>query len=383
MAQHLEAEPPASLSAAASALSELSITSEPTPRLDGLELPTLDKFPLETLRHIATYLSPISKALFALTCRRIYQGLDTDYIQYLKEKSNVYDRQNFLEFLEADLPHYISCCRCHVLHPVKALIPSRQVSCAGYHNACKPYYDHPSCDNFDSELKELTGMHSNFSHVDFQKVMKLHRTGRDTTELLEKLSLKPLTEQRDGYVNQTSAVAQIMNGSLVIRQQSIWLRRKRRGPLTRGAWRVNDIICPHYRISSIETKKVCLSDERIDSGYAKKCDSCFTEFRIDEKEYDWQRSVLFVTQWLDLGKGQLYRDQKWQSRTDMRNQPVSDSYKRRHRDGRPPLAMNLQFEDKKDWQSLIDSILTLAPEDEAALLDEKYGKKSNPRKRRQ
>jgi hypothetical protein len=51
----------------------------------------------------------MSKALFALTCRRIFNGLDTEYVEYLRDPANSRRRQDFLEILEEDLPEYISC----------------------------------------------------------------------------------------------------------------------------------------------------------------------------------------------------------------------------------------------------------------------------------
>lgn len=203
--------------------------------------------------------------------------------------------------------------------------------------------------------------------------MKLHRRGRDTTELLERLSRKSITQLQDGYVNQTSAVARILNGSLMVRQQSIWLRwRRRRPPTTKR--HVFDRICPHYHISGVETKNVRLSRSKwnsaiINSGFSRQCDYCSTQFRIDEKDHGSQHSALFITQWIDLGQGRAVWDEKWAYRTSAAPRSGADWNHFLHGQ-----VLSLQFENKESWQSLIDSILTLTPEDEAALLHERFGK---------
>jgi hypothetical protein len=353
----------ASLLATTSAFSDLNITTAPTPTLGGL--------PLELHCHIATFLSPISKALFALTCRRLYYGLDREYVKYLRDRSNSQHRRDFLEILEEDLPDYISCCRCLKLHHLR---PSDGPQCAGYHGRCPlpKKGRHHRCNSFDRELQEAGYVHSNFSHVDFQKVMKLHCRGRDTTELLEILSLQPSTQLRDGYVNQTSAVARILchqeRTSLVVRQQSIWLRCASHSTPTPN-WQMFQTICPHYYIDSIKPKKICLKstnrDRRfIKSGYFQQCERCPTEFRIDEKDYYGGQSTLCITQWNNYGQGPAVGDRSWACRAPPAPNDWADDL-----DFSDRQILSLPFENNGGWHSVIDSLLTLTSEDEAALFD--------------
>jgi hypothetical protein len=298
-----------------SILSLLGVSRRPRPRPIALESSVLGKLPLELIIHIARFLLPDSAPSFSLCCRPIYFILGTQYLKALEENEQL-DRYKFLTLLERDLPNHIACYYCKKLHAInkahRHLHPHRYYSGAGCYLSC-----------WEADLELAIGLcgRGNFSFTVFQMAMKFHRQGLDCSKLLNLLSYKTKTHFRHGYVEQCTASAQIVAGSLFIREQRIFMT-----PSTQPIpipWGPNFIICPHLQFISVEgfnrywdIIQIAHRDEPRNYKNGEgiiQCKYCLTEFRIDFKSFGGCGNAMFVTRWHDLGEGRSPLDHKWQS----------------------------------------------------------------------
>jgi hypothetical protein len=153
-------------------------------------------------------------------------------------------------------------------------------------------------------------------------VMKRHRQGSVSSSLQALLSFPTTTSFHEGYTKQCSTSTRIIADSMLLRQQKIFLI-----PPMQHCYVVPDSevsICPHFLFSSHEN--ICdfsralrvehwtsLEGSRFgDSGL--RCKYCVTEFRID---FRWTRDrtvLMFVTKWMDLGRGCSPLEREWQGR---------------------------------------------------------------------
>lgn len=293
----------------------LGVSRRPQPRPIALESSALGKLPLELILRIARFLPPDSASSFSLCCRPIYFTLGTQYLKALEENEQL-DRYKFLTLLERELPGCIACYYCKKLHAInkahRHLYSNRYYSCAG---------DYSSCWIADSKLATYLYIHIDFSFTVFQMAMKLHRQGLDCSKLLSLLSYKTETHFQDGYVEQCTALTQIVAGSLFIREQRIFMI-----PPTQPIpipWDLHFVICPHFPFISIRTFdrygdiiQTAHWDEPKDNQNGEgiiQCKYCLTEFRIDFKSFGGHGNAMFVTRWQDLGDGRSPLDHKWQS----------------------------------------------------------------------
>jgi hypothetical protein len=297
-----------------SVLSLLGVWRRPRPRPIALESSGLSKLPVELVLHIAQFLPPDSASSFSLCCRPIYFILGTQYLKALEENEQL-DRYKFLTLLERELSNYIACYYCKKLHAINK---------AHRHLYTHRYYLGAGCylsSSLEAGLDIFTPLfiHDNFSFTVFQMAMKLHCQGLDCSKLLNLLSYKTKTHFRRGYVVQCTALAQIVDSSLIIREQRIFMMP----PTQPIPWEPDFIICPHFPFILVEGFKqywdiiqIAYWDESKD--YQKEegiiqCKYCMTEFRVDFKSFGEHGNAVFVTRWLDLGEGRSPMDHKWQS----------------------------------------------------------------------
>ncbi len=301
-----------------SILSLLGVSSRIRPRPIALESSALSKLPLELILHIACFLPPDSASSFSLCCRPIYFTLGNQYLKALEENEQL-DRYNFLTLLERDLPNHISCCYCKKLHAINK---------AHQHLYSNRYYlgtgRYLSCWTADFDLWACVYIHYDFSSTIFQMTMKRHRQGLDCSKLLNLLSYKTKTRFRHGYVEQCTALAKIVDGSLLVRVQRIFMIQTTQ--LTPVPWHSDFAICPHFEFISMEsfdrysnTIQIAQWDEP--KGHQNwegiiQCKHCLTEFRIDFKNIGGRGNAMFVTRWKNLGEGRSPLDYKWQSHVD-------------------------------------------------------------------
>ncbi|KIM95456.1 hypothetical protein OIDMADRAFT_59922 [Oidiodendron maius Zn] len=151
--------------------------------------------------------------------------------------------------------------------------------------------------------------------------MKLYRQGSDYSKLL-----KLLSHQSENYVDSSystmekrSASSKVVAGSMFIREQ----RRFMMPPIQPITISRNIIlsICRHILFSSWgyygHRDIMDIVRRRESRSYQNgkrliKCKYCFTEFRIDFKEFGKRGNAIYVTKWQDLGHGLSPLDPKWQ-----------------------------------------------------------------------
>jgi hypothetical protein len=335
-----------------SILSLLGVSRRPRPRPIALESSALSKLPLELILHIARFLPPGSAPSFSLCCRPIYFILGTQYLKALEENEQS-DRYKFLTLLERDLPNYIACFYCKKLHAINKA--HRYLYSNRHYSGADSYL---SCWVADFELGTGYCIHDDFSFTVFRMAMKLHRQGLDCSKLLNLLSYKTKTHFRRGYVEQCTALAQIVAGSLFIREQRIFMI-----PPTQPLPTPYDpyfVICPHIRFKSVESQyweiiHIAHWDEPKDYQNGEgiiQCKYCLTEFRTDFKSFGGRGNAIFVTRWKDLGEGRSPLDHKWQSHV----------YGRKSRDWLPVEfdrgSICAAFEQKEHFRFEFDSLLT-------------------------
>jgi hypothetical protein len=140
-----------------------------------------------------------------------------------------------------------------------------------------------------------------------------YRQGSDYSDLLDLLSLKTATHCRYGYVAQERAVAKIVDGRLLIREQKRFMI-----PTTQPIpfpWDASFVICRHITFWSIRHLNRYLTSIRVpewkiqtqhsDLERIVQCKYCWSEYRIDFKKFGKRGNAMYVTKWLDLGHGPL------------------------------------------------------------------------------
>lgn len=328
------------------------------PRPIALESSALGKLPLELILYISRFLPPESALSFSLCCRSIYMTFGTRYFKAIQEDEQ-FDRYTFLTLLERELPNYISCYYCKKLHAInkahRHIYSNRSNRNYWGSNRSSP------CREANFELRIDVCIYRDFSFIVFQMMMKLYRQGLDHSKLLSLLSGKTETHFRDGYVQKSTALAQIVAGSLLIRQQRISMIPPTR--LIPIPWDLRFVICPHIQFTSTRCfdryKNIFQMDdwEEVAAYHNQEriipCKYCLTEFQIDFKRYGERGNAMFVTKWQDLGQGRSPLDHKWQSHTSPRigrrwQQPVEFDRG----------SICAAFEGKEHFRFEFDSLLT-------------------------
>lgn len=279
----------------------------PPPRPNALEFSTLSKLPTEIILQISRLLPPESAASFSICCRPIYFALETQYLEDLRpmEGSPGLHRERLLKLLEADLPDHIICGFCKKLHAINKA--RRHL----YSNS--DYNNHLKCWKVDYESFTSFFIHEEFSSSIFEMTMKRYRQGSEYSDLLDLLSLKTITRCHIGYVQQQTAAAKLIDGSLIIREQKIFMI-----PATQPIpfpWDANFVICRHISFLTIKhlnryLRDIRVPDWKIQKGYLNgervmRCRYCRSEYQIDFKQFGRHGNAMYVTKWLDLGQGPL------------------------------------------------------------------------------
>jgi hypothetical protein len=322
----------------------------------------LYKLPPELLLMVASFLPSESVVCLGLTCHSFHAFLEGAYLKGLykdfKEAYDWYkgwwaddykrwwvdarmqDLRSFLHLLERDLPGYLLCPHCDKFHDMavaEQYLPSNIV-----------LVEPPQPDMYDPDWEEDTGepcvmcrtllkidgheerICQGFSEMIFRMAMKAYRLGQDTSKFLALLSYhmkSPIdwSQKLDiAYINQerVSSIAKIHEGSMLIRQQRIFVMPSTQElplPWT-NHWHI--FICDHIRfhsMSSMYKHGIDIPDSTTIKGWKNtqgviSCTACWMEFRIDFKSYGEDGNAMFVTRWLDLGEGSdPWNDKKWSS----------------------------------------------------------------------
>ena len=278
----------------------------------GLNLSFLGRLPPDLIIYITRFLPPDAAASFALCCYSIYTILGTRYWEALRTQDQQQQRLAFLTLLERDLPQYIVCYPCRILHlPHEESLqnwakqPTRDI--LSLVTPC-------SREHFRGRIYKYIHLHFRFSN--FQMAMKRYRLGLPYSDHLSRLGC----DRTDILLYQHITHAKIIAGSLILRIQYIFLT-----PLSQ-IFQIPPSgtlsICPHTETSSLNIR--ALEDIRCKvkhnhylgqctKGFKlKQCCRCLTEYQVDLQECGQRGSLIAITKWLDLGEGRNWADFKWQ-----------------------------------------------------------------------
>jgi hypothetical protein len=285
----------------------IGLLAPPPPRLNALEFSTLSNLPTEIILQISRLLPPESAACFSICCRPIYFALETQYLEDLRPMEGFpgLHRERLLKLLEGDLPDHIICGFCKKLHSINRA--RRHLHSNG------DYFNHLKCWKVDYESMAGLYVHGEFSSSVFEMTMKRYRQGSEYSDLLDLLSLKPTTRSRIGYVEQRTAAAKLIDGSLIVREQKIFkILATQPVPFP---WDASFVICPHISFFTIEhlnryLRDIRVSDWKIHKGHLNRerivrCRYCRSEYQIEFKQFGRRGNAMYVTKWLDLGQGPL------------------------------------------------------------------------------
>jgi hypothetical protein len=280
----------------------------------ALEASPFRKLPLELIFLIASYLPLESAAILSLSCYPLYSCLKTECLQPLKEGE--YSVINgFLRFLERDLPTHLLCPHCNKLHSMS--FAKRHLTSGSWFPTSKPWL---LCRSVDRHNYIEGRIFFDFSSTIFRMAMKAHRQGHDTTKLLGLLSYGKRNIVQIGFVEQPSAAVRIQDGSLLAREQRVFMvPSSQKTPIP---WHPSINICLHIQFLTMR----CLAMHGIRIPHADEieghenkqgiiyCEYCYSEFRVDFKSYGEAGNAMFVTKWIDIGEGRDISDHKWTSR---------------------------------------------------------------------
>jgi len=286
-----------------------------------LESSMLGKLSPDIIIYLARFLPNASAASFALCCGSISEILGTRYWEALQAEDQQLELEAFLSLLERELPDYILCYYCTILHTGnKARYEARTQPPTRWH--C-PYGAMPCY------TEELLGgvfqyIHSDFRFTVFQKTMKRYRLGLDYSYHLNLLACNNTCHRSIKYFPfRCTAQARIIAGSLLLRVQEVVLIPSGQALKNVQFCLIN--ICPHVGIvaedpraqlpENVPCEIVHQHDLKQCIRYSglKQCNVCPTEYRIDLQECGQHGVAVVTTKWLDLGEGRTILDPKWWS----------------------------------------------------------------------
>jgi hypothetical protein len=336
----------------------------------ALESSVLGKIPLELLVQIIEYLPAPSAAAFSISCMQIKRLIGDPYLRNLAGRPA--NTLAFLDILALDLPDQVVCSSCQKLHKME--------NAARYISMTRQGGPAPECLS-DDQYAMVEGFISiNFSSTVFRMAMKRYQQNPECSQLLKLLSYDTDTRLGSSYVKQSRADCRIIQGLMIHRVQNVFLSAT---SSTSPAFTTDPLfeICRHldFRTDThsvyVATTLFCnflprVTDyrkvwstacnltglERHNTGSGlMRCHHCWTEFRIDFKQYPGHGMAMFFTRWKNLGAG-----------------PDDEDWKRNFRpwDRLPPTAVQFQagalssaFENGEEFK--LDSLLS--PENKTEL----------------
>jgi hypothetical protein len=273
------------------------------------------KLPPELILLIVDYLPVVSGASLSLTCHSFHLCLKKRCLKSLKE-AGCSSIDEFLHFLDRDLPTHIVCPHCVQLHSISFAKKYHLLSQADSGTSW-PWL---ACWHADYIRGLEKGIYAEFSSIIFRMTMKAYRQSHEMTQLLSLLSSGTKRSVEWGFVEQRTAAARIQDGSLLVREQRIFMvPSSQEIPLP---WCGGINICPHIRFATMKSLHACgiqVPHANEIEGYENRqgliyCDHCYTEFRVDFKSYGKAGNAMFLTRWMDLGEGRDLSDHKFRSR---------------------------------------------------------------------
>ena len=244
----------------------------------------LSRFPTEILEIIAGILPLSSGAALSVCNREMWRLLGASVLRDLKSADGLADKRDFLRLLERNLPNYLYCHHCIVLHPV----PRNDRPTSWREN------DEAVCVRKSGAIELKGDFYICFHHV--QLIMDNYRLGKDYLPPLKLLS-RNWKSRYQGDPN-TRIWGEICNGGLVIRINKALNSESHlvtpANVKSVGIW-LYDSICPHQKLDHRFCKRRfggitnlwCVSHDReIPCGECcsgqKCCQDCFTWYEIKE-----------------------------------------------------------------------------------------------------
>jgi hypothetical protein len=291
-----------------------------------LESSTLGKLPPEIIVHVTRFLPNASAASFALCCGSIRGILGTRYWGALQAEDQQLEREAFLSLLERDLPDYILCYHCTILHTGNKARHEARIQ-----PSTRPHCRYKATPCYNEEM--LGGVrgyiHDDFRFAVFQKTMKRYRLGLDYSYHLNLLACNTTGRRSiEHFPFRCTAQARIIAGSLLLRVQQVVLIPS--GRALKGVASCFIKICYHFDNVAVDPRarlpenvpceivhqhdlKQCIRYSGL-----KQCNYCPTEYRIDLQECGQHGVAVIITKWLDLGEGRTLLDPKWWSHLSTR-----------------------------------------------------------------
>lgn len=172
----------------------------PTPR----HRPSIFILPAEILLMIQELLAPASAASFVMCSRAMMNLLGNRSLLCLRLDHQATERRRLISRLAKDLPDWLLCYRCCVLHPVKSIQLPTEV---------RSYRELAECIRADDGVYILPGFTIRYNHA--QLIMRDHRLGRSTKKSLRQLSHVDRTDYDNEKLKHTIR-GDIINHELVI-----------------------------------------------------------------------------------------------------------------------------------------------------------------------
>lgn len=195
----------------------------PTPR----HRPSISMLPAEILLMIQELLPPASAASFVLCSRAMLNLLGNRSLLCLRLDDQATERRRLLSRLAKDLPDWLLCYRCCVLHPVKSIqLPTE----------ARSYRELAECIRADDVVSIGCGFNIRYNHA--QLIMRDHRLGRSTKKSLQQLS----HVYRADYDNEK--LKHTIRGKIINHELVITVVTKR---CLHGRWDFKDINCRALR----------------------------------------------------------------------------------------------------------------------------------------
>ncbi|KAH9220073.1 hypothetical protein DL95DRAFT_383906 [Leptodontidium sp. 2 PMI_412] len=275
----------------------------------------IKRLPPELLLLILDYVPVVSGASLGLTCHSFYSCLKERCLDSLK-KAGQSAICEFLYCLERDLPTHVVCPHCVRLHP----IPNAKEYHLLSHTDSRFSRPWLACWKRDLTSGLARGTYPEFSSILFHMAMKAYRHSYDNVQVLKLLGCGSKKLLNWGFIEQRSAEARIEDGSLLVREQRVFMVPSSEAiPLP---WCGGLDICPHIQFATMQSLHkygiqipTATQIEKFENRQGLICcNYCYTEFRVDFKSYGRAGNAMFLTRWMDLGEGRDFNDHKYISR---------------------------------------------------------------------
>ena len=280
----------------------------------ALQSSILDRLPLEILEHIATSLPPSSAVAFSLSCMQLARLLGGRHLVDLA--SNAAETAIFIHLLARDLQDEVGCSACLRLHKIQNVARYVQNRQRRY-RACSTSYEDYIVNRFCSSC---------FSEPVFRMAMKRYQQQREYGYLVDLMSSTSVARmsRRSHYIFQSRAECRIVEGTMVLRSQSVYffifcttpripsvrpfaicahltLKTNSTCAWIQSSWRAsNESFGKIWSIAwdRVSRKKV---GRRYKESELLRCPHCPVEFRVDFKWFRGRGAAMVVSRWLNMG----------------------------------------------------------------------------------